>query len=586
MNRYAWLILMIHRSLIGLLLNSNFPLRDGVENSKRSIRQITISNLGVIAATSIELGDGFNVLTGETGAGKTMILTALGLLAGEKADSDFIRSGADKLSVSAILHLEGNPSETLDHLIAEQDPEMDQGELVISRSVSRDGKNRAGVGGAVATAGVVAKFASEFYAIHGQGSNQKLLSNVYQRKLIDQSEEELRKSCENLRHGVLELRNRLSQIVKRIALKPDEYAIMQSRIEQLDSLEQWQQALSGALNALDDEEGGAISSVSQAHRALHQLDQENETVNLLSNRLSSAKSELNDLRSEISRLLSDLTSEPGELDRLRERKAAILAFVKKNSDLTASGSSLDEQIQSLIDYADSVDQLLANIEGGDERLIEMEKELREFFDELMKVGESVSKLRKMSANRIEEKICDELAGLGLAGATFSIDISTVNVAKPEDFPLEGLDEVTFKFASHQSITPLPLNKGISGGELSRLMLAIELALVSRGELFAIIFDEVDTGIGGETANVVGERLAKLSENHQIIVVTHLPQVAVWAQHHYVITKSADGDFVQSSVQKVKGDVRVREVARMLSGEVENKAALVHARSLLEHASSL
>jgi DNA repair protein RecN (Recombination protein N) len=118
------------------------------------------------------------------------------------------------------------------------------------------------------------------------------------------------------------------------------------------------------------------------------------------------------------------------------------------------------------------------------------------------------------------------------------------------------------------------------------MLAIELALVSRGELFAIIFDEVDTGIGGETANVVGERLAKLSENHQIIVVTHLPQVAVWAQHHYVITKSADGDFVQSSVQKVKGDVRVREVARMLSGEVENKAALVHARSLLEHASSL
>jgi DNA repair protein RecN (Recombination protein N) len=361
---------------------------------------------------------------------------------------------------------------------------------------------------------------------------------------------------------------------------------MQSRIEQLDSLEQWQQALSGALNALDDEEGGAISSVSQAHRALHQLDQENETVNLLSNRLSSAKSELNDLRSEISRLLSDLTSEPGELDRLRERKAAILAFVKKNSDLTASGSSLDEQIQSLIDYADSVDQLLANIEGGDERLIEMEKELREFFDELMKVGESVSKLRKMSANRIEEKICDELAGLGLAGATFSIDISTVNVAKPEDFPLEGLDEVTFKFASHQSITPLPLNKGISGGELSRLMLAIELALVSRGELFAIIFDEVDTGIGGETANVVGERLAKLSENHQIIVVTHLPQVAVWAQHHYVITKSADGDFVQSSVQKVKGDVRVREVARMLSGEVENKAALVHARSLLEHASSL
>ena len=580
-----------------------------MENSKRSIRQITISNLGVIAATSIELGDGFNVLTGETGAGKTMILTALGLLAGEKADSDFIRSGADKLSVSAILHLEGNPSETLDHLIAEQDPEMDQGELVITRSVSRDGKNRAGVGGAVATAGVVAKFASEFYAIHGQGSNQKLLSNVYQRKLIDQSEEELRKSCENLRHGVFELRNRLSQIeelkrslqsrdaakaklvafrtdFKRIALKPDEYAIMQSRIEQLDSLEQWQQALSGALNALDDEEGGAISSVSQAHRALHQLDQENETVNLLSNRLSSAKSELNDLRSEISRLLSDLTSEPGELDRLRERKAAILAFVKKNSDLTASGSSLDEQIQSLIDYADSVDQLLANIEGGDERLIEMEKELREFFDELMKVGESVSKLRKMSANRIEEKICDELAGLGLAGATFSIDISTVNVAKPEDFPLEGLDEVTFKFASHQSITPLPLNKGISGGELSRLMLAIELALVSRGELFAIIFDEVDTGIGGETANVVGERLAKLSENHQIIVVTHLPQVAVWAQHHYVITKSADGDFVQSSVQKVKGDVRVREVARMLSGEVENKAALVHARSLLEHASSL
>jgi DNA repair protein RecN (Recombination protein N) len=580
-----------------------------VENSKRSIRQITISNLGVIAATSIELGDGFNVLTGETGAGKTMILTALGLLAGEKADSDFIRSGADKLSVSAILHLGGQPSETLDHLIAEQDPEMDQGELVITRSVSRDGKNRAGVGGGVATAGVVAKFASEFYTIHGQGSNQKLLSNVYQRKLIDQSDDELRKSCENLRHGVLELRNRLSQIeelkrslqsrdaakaklvafrteFRKIALKPDEYATMQARIEQLDSLEQWQQALSGALSALDDEEGGAITSVYHAHRALHQLAIENETANLLSNRLSSAKSELSDLRSEISRLLSDLTSEPGELDRLRERKATILAFVKKNSDLTASGSSLDEQIQSLIDHADSVDQLLANIEGGDERLIEMESELRDLFDELVKVGESVSKLRKKSAKGIEEKIGNELEGLGLAGAVFSIDITTVNVAKPEEFPLEGLDEVTFKFASHQSITPLPLHKGISGGELSRLMLAIELALVSRGELFAIIFDEVDTGIGGETANVVGERLAKLSENHQIIVVTHLPQVAVWAQHHYVITKSADGDFVQSSVQKVKGDARVREVARMLSGEVENKAALVHARSLLEHASSL
>lgn len=577
-------------------------------SNKRSIREISIANLGVIESATLELGNGFNVLTGETGAGKTMILTALGLLAGEKADSDFIRAGAEKLSVACIVHSDEIDAETIAELISEHDPAVDDGEIVLARSVSRDGKNRAQVGGSLSTAGIVSKFANEFYSIHGQGSNQKLLSPTYQRRVVDLSDDQLALKTAKFRVRVSELRERLKQVAElrkslgdreankakllafqkewqRMSLKSGEWESINERIEQLDSVEEWQSALAGALAALDDEERGGLSSISKAIRSLNPISGSSEVLRLISERLSVSKNELSDLRNEMSNLLGNLESEPGELDKLRERKAALLGFLKKNSYLADAGPGEEEKIQAFIEYGLSIEGLLVDLEGGDERLAEIEAEIATSFQRSMESADEISKLRKGVSKQIENAVTKELEGLGLGGAAFSIDLSLIQVNSPDDLPLDGLDEIVFKFASHQSVSPLPLNKGISGGELSRLMLAIELALVSDRNPSAIIFDEVDAGIGGETANVVGERIAKLAKSRQIIVVTHLPQVAVWADNHFVITKSANQEFVHSSVGKVSGDEREKEVARMLSGEVENAAALLHARSLLEHARS-
>lgn len=577
-----------------------------MENSKRLIREIVISNLGVIESTKIELGDGFNVITGETGAGKTMILTGLGLLAGEKADSDFIRSGAEKLSVSAIVHIDGAPTTNLAELITEHEPEMESGELVLARSVTRDGKNRAQVGGLSATAGLLSKFANEFYAVHGQGSNQKLLSNTYQRRLVDSSDEKLSLKCDELRSGVLQLKEQIKEMAalkkslldrdatkmklstfqtdfKRISLKAGELEDLEARIQRLDSVEEWHVALSGALNALDDEETGALSSISRAIRSLTPISESMESMRQLSARFTDAKNELSDLRNEIGLLLRELEGEPGELDQLRERKASILAFVKKHASHLAPDLEQHAQIEALIKYGTSVEKLLKNLDGGDERLDQMRSEIEKVFRHLCDLAREVSTMRQTVAKRVESAVTSELQVLGLAGSRFSIELSNLPVEKPEELRLEGIDEITFKFAAHQSVTPHSLSKGISGGELSRLMLAIELALVSDRDISTIVFDEVDSGIGGETANTVGQRLAKLAENRQIIVVTHLPQVAVWAKQHFVITKNADNDFVQSSVEVVTGDARVREIARMLSGELEDEAAILHAGALLKHA---
>lgn len=577
-----------------------------MENSKRMIREIVISNLGVIESTKIELGSGFNVLTGETGAGKTMILTGLGLLAGDKADSNFIRSGAEKLSVSAIVQLDGAPTANLAQLIAEHEPEMDSGELVLARSITRDGKNRTQVGGLVATAGLLTKFANEFYAVHGQGSNQKLLSNTYQRRLVDSSDEKLSLKCDELRNGVLQLKDQIKEIAalkkslldrdatrvklstfqtefKRISLKAGELEDLEARIQRLDSVEEWQVALSGALSAMDDEETGALTSISRAIRSLIPIGESVESMRELSERFTEAKNELSDLRNQIGLLLGELEGEPGELDQLRERKASILAFVKKHASYLAPDLEQQAQIEALLEYGTSVENLLKNLDGGDERLDQMQSEIEKCFTHLRALAKEVSTMRQTIAKRVESAVAKELQVLGLAGSRFSIEFSFLAVEKPEDLPLEGIDEIEFKFAAHQSVTPHSLSKGISGGELSRLMLAIELALVSDRDISTIVFDEVDSGIGGETANIVGQRLAKLAENRQIIVVTHLPQVAVWAQQHFVITKDADDDYVQSSVEVVTGDARVREIARMLSGELEDEAANLHAGALLKHA---
>lgn len=576
-------------------------------NSQRSIREISISNLGVIASTTLELDDGFNVLTGETGAGKTMILTALGLLAGEKADADLIRVGAEKLSVSTILQSEDKPSGTLSELLIEQDPEMEQGLLVLARSVSKDGKNRAQAGSSVTTVGAVAKFASEFYTIHGQGSNQRLRSSEHQRRLIDTSESTLLEKVVLLRNGVLEMRRLIAarddfrkslknrdEIKRRLeSFRADftkvlprsgELESIDSRIRLLDSAERSQGSLNEALGAIDDEESGAIHAVAQALRALAALKESGEMIASLSQRLAISKNELSDIRNELANILSQLDLEPGEVNRLRERRAALVSFLRKHSDDIDGNLTQEEQLETLISHADSITRQLAELEGGDEHLVELEENLERSFKAMFSLAQEVSSLRKRVASQVVEKVLAELSFLGLEGSVFTVEFADLPVTGPEDFPVDGLDVISFKFASHTSITPHPLTRGISGGELSRLMLAIELALLSENSPSTIIFDEVDSGIGGETANIVGERLSRLAKLHQIIVVTHLPQVAVWADHHFVISKSADDEYVQSSVQKVNGEPRVQEIARMLSGEVEREAALSHARSLLKHAS--
>ena len=556
---------------------------------------IQIKNLGVIESATINLVDGLNVLTGETGAGKTMVLTALQLILGGKADAKLVRNGSDRLLVAAEFEVNRKFSEIVEELGGSVEDNI----LIITRTVTSDGKSKASLGGAPVPAATLASIGEELIEIHAQSSSLRLAKESVQRELIDlyAGNEEILNEYQNQLLKFKEAKNRLvelekalknrdseisrlkeiADISKKFELSENIYDEISNEISKLEAVEDLNRSVMMALEILNGEDSNLTSGLQSSLKSLQigaNLDKELSTI---AGEFKDGLRTIQNVISDLERYKETLNADPARFDYLQSRKAELNGLVKR----FGKNEEKNESINSLVMEAKSAKAQIEDLSGGEERLGELAKELKKEKELLFKFAQELSESRKKAAKKASEDITREFSDLALTGSMLEISVEVPENLEESKLGNFGVDTVQFNFASHKSAKLTPLSKSASGGELSRVMLALEVVLSKNSQIGTFIFDEVDSGVGGKAAIEVGRKLATVANSSQVVVVTHLPQVAVWAKNHLVVEKSDNGDVVESSVFPVTGEERAIEIARLLSGQESSETAREHARELLE-----
>ena len=557
------------------------------------IEQITLRDLGVIARATLPMGPGFTAITGETGAGKTMVVTGLGLLMGARSDAGAVRAGADQAAVEGVWIVPelGAVAERVADAGGEVEPiGGGRGELYIGRTVTSEGRSRASVGGRTAPAGVLADLAEQLVVVHGQSDQLRLRSSAAQRDALDRfgGEEiaaplaEYRAAYEHERAVSAELsdltarreerageaaqlRSDLDEL-EQLDPQPGEDVDLAARAERLAHAEDLRLAATQAHAALsqDDDAPDVVGLLADARRALERAAANDSTLQAHAATLEDLGYRAADLATELSGYLADLDeSGPHELAAVEERRAALGALVRAHGTLDAALALRTEgalRLADLDDDGDRVERLRAESDDAQKRLDA--------------AASALSDVRRRAADRLSAAVTEELRALALP------DARVVVAVEPAAPSAAGRDDVTILLAPHPGAEPRPVAKTASGGELSRVMLAIEVVIAGADAVPTFVFDEIDAGIGGAAAIEVGRRLAALAQSSQVIVVTHLAQVAAFANNHLSVVKSSDGSVTASSVRALDGEDREAEMARLLSGLTDSPAALEHARELL------
>lgn len=555
------------------------------------IEEMRMQGLGVIDDAVLPLGPGFTAITGETGAGKTMVVTGLGLLLGQRADSGAVRAGAAQASVAGvwIVPETGPVSEIVSDAGGELEPAgAGRSELYVSRTLSAEGRSRASVGGRAAPAGVLSALADELVVVHGQSEQLRLRSAAAQRDALDRfggapiasalqtyviaferwraldaeisdiSENRDRRADEATR-----LREALA-LIEATAPEAGEDEELAERAERLANSEELRLAASVAHGALSNEEGepDASALVAEARRVLERVT--DAKLAAISESLADIGYRLTDVAGLLSAYLADLDeSGPHELAAVEERRAALGTLIRAHG-------SLDEALE----VWQTGSARLAELDDDDDRLERLLAERDAAREELDVAADRLTAARTEAAERLGAAVTDELHALAMPDARLSVTVSTGSEST------HGRDDVAILLAPHPGAEPRSVAKGASGGELSRVMLAIEVVIAATDPVPTFVFDEVDAGIGGAAAIEVGRRLARLAEKSQVIAVTHLAQVAAFATNHLSVVKSNDGAVTASNVRRLDGADREAEMARLLSGLADSDAALTHARELL------
>jgi DNA repair protein RecN (Recombination protein N) len=577
-------------------------LKAGAVSERTYLEEISIRNLGIIDHSTLELGSGLNVLTGETGAGKTMILTALALVLGGKSDSSLVRTGTERLVASAQFSL---PAVTADlkEIAESSGSDISEGSLILTRTVNSDGKSKAVAGGTTVPAATLANFADQLVEIHGQAANHQIVKAARQRELLDRyaganfsieltSYQEVFSSYNELKariksavdsaskkdREILELEEFLLGWQKLKAVR-GEYTETTNQIARLSSVEDLRAASAGATEALSDETSGALTALGAARRFLDIAKGKDSKLDEIAGSIAEGFFLIDDAARELTSYVTALQADPGKLDVLQSRKAAINSFLKKY------GSSIDpdEDLILLATRAKGAKEAIADLNGGEDRIKELQNELAGIKNELIRSAKKLTALRNEAALALSKAVTAEISALAMPHTVFSIAITSANYTgslKESDFTILGCDEIAMQIQGHAGAPLIALGKGASGGEMSRIMLALEVVLAQTHPVGTYIFDEVDAGVGGKAAIEVGRRLAALAKHTQVIVVTHLPQVAAWADTHFVVKKSSDGSVSQSDVTKLEDKARVEEIARMLAGLEDSASAQEHAAELL------
>ena len=568
--------------------------------SERSyLEEISIRNLGIIDSSSLELSKGLNVLTGETGAGKTMILTALSLLLGSKSDSALVRHGSERLVASATFSI----PESLRATIEDRGGFIEDGSLILSRTVNNDGKSKATASGTTVTASALSEITEPLIAIHGQSANTHIVKSTRQRELLDlfagaplhhklSTYLEVFQQYNDLKAKLKSLLSHASERDSQIAslealtqqwssLKPvrDEYAAIEDEIRKLASVEDLRVAAAGAFQSLGDEDAGALTVLGTVRKFLENAKGKDPALDEISSSIAESFFLVDDAHGSLASYLASLEADPKRLDFLNERKASIASFVKK----WGGAGSVDEEMALIAIRVKNAKETIADLSGGQERISAIEKELSEIKAKLLVAAQAVSSERVKGAKSLSALVTKEISALSMPHTIFHADVLTVNYGgalKESDFTTTGCDEVSMSIQGHRDAPKVGLGKGASGGEMSRIMLALEVVIAASAPVGTYIFDEVDAGVGGKAAIEVGRRLHALSQHAQVIVVTHLPQVAAWADRHFVVAKDSDGQIVASGVTELTDQGRVGEIARMLAGLDESLSAQEHASELL------
>ena len=556
------------------------------------LEEIRIGSLGVIDSSVLELGPGLTVITGETGAGKTMIVTALGLLLGGRSDSGAVRTGArtarveGTVAVGALAEFAG--------AVDEAGGEVEDDRVVLARTVSAEGRSRAFVGGASVPVSRLADLAAPLVAVHGQSDQHRLLRPQAQREALDRFggeavagplgryrvlHEALRETERELEDVTAHARDRAREAdllrfgvgeIEAVSPAPGEDAELaaeEARLGHADTLRLAAETARSALSG-DGDQPDALGAVTAARTALESVRDHDPEAAGLADRVAELSYVLADLGADVASYAATVETDPARLAAVSERRAALTALTRKY------GETIDE----VLAWQERSSTRLLDLDGTDERIETLRAERDRLHGELTAVAADLTAARTEAATRLSSAVTGELADLAMPHARID-----VVVAEREAFGSSGRDDVELRLAANVGAEARPLHKGASGGELSRVMLALEVTLADTGTVPTFVFDEVDAGVGGAAAVEVGRRLARLARRAQVLVVTHLPQVAAYADRHVVVAKTDDGVVTSSGLKVLDEAARERELSRMMAGLSESDNALAHARELLETA---
>jgi DNA repair protein RecN (Recombination protein N) len=577
-----------------------------VTDVRGGIEEISIKDLGVIADASLPLGPGFTAITGETGAGKTMVVSALGLLLGERADTGAVRLGSAQAWVEGRWRVPsaGEVVERVRDAGGDVDAiDAEEAELVLSRSVSAEGRSRAVVGGRSAPVAVLTELGEQLVVVHGQSDQLRLRSAFAQRAALDRFAgpefAEALRAYEQVYYRWRDNRAELDELVtdqdrrareaddlrvamaeiEAVAPQPGEDDELADRAERLTNLEDLRLAAAAArelLSAEESEGADALALLDSARRQLERVSPHDAALQPMADAVAEANYLISDIAAQLSTYLATLDAEGArELEVVQERRAELAGLTRKY------GPTLEDVIGTL----ETGSLRLLELDGDADRIGELAREVEADAALVVELAAGLSAARAAAAEMLSEAVTAELAALAMPDARIVVEVTQRDGGDLTAYGASGRDQVAILLQPHPGTEPRPLAKGASGGELSRVMLAIEVVIAGTDPVPTFIFDEVDAGVGGASATEIGRRLARLAESAQVIVVTHLAQVAAFANNHLTVVKGSDGAVTASSVRRLDGDERIAEMARLLSGLPDSESGLAHARELVELASA-
>ena len=556
------------------------------------IENIFIRDLGVISEAKLNFHPGLTVLTGETGAGKTMVLTALGLLLGARADSGMIRAGSEQTVLEGHWKLDsGNIALAK---AQEAGALVEDGELLLVRTVGTDSRSKAVIGGRSAPVGLLTELAEHLVVVHGQSDQIRLKSPVAQRVALDRFAgtkhqnllakyaeefnswraaktqlEEILKS-DSTRTAQIEELNESIALLSKLAITPNEDVELEDLARRLTHTEDLRSLVGLAHEALISEAFDGVDALGlagKARKAIESAASHDNSLELIATKLNEAAENLNEVAISLASYLASLESESSmSLDEIQSRRSEISSALRR----------FGPTIEDLHAYEKSAQQKLLDLDTSTERVEELTLRVSQLEQSCRVLAGEISANRIKAAKQLGERVSDELVALAMSGSKLHVQVEVSEV-----LTASGIDAVSFLLESYAGAEPRPIGKGASGGELSRIMLALEVILAESDSAPTFIFDEVDAGIGGAAAIEVGRRLAKLAKNAQVIVVTHLAQVAAFADQHLAIVKTLDAMFTSSDVKVLDNLAKAEELARMLSGLSDSETARSHAQELID-----